>query len=101
MEFNLFVTNLYYRYAYSGVPVVITDGMLNWTATHVFSFDFFKHIYSSDSPALDSFHNNCQFFPYKTEFKNLRQVLNMSSKRANLESGSAPWYIGWLDTFSL
>ena len=30
------------RYAYTGRPVVIKDGMRNWTAPEVFSFDFFK-----------------------------------------------------------
>ncbi len=30
------------KYAYSGVPVVITDGMKNWTAPEFFNFTFFK-----------------------------------------------------------
>ncbi len=30
------------KYAYSGVPVVITDGMKNWTAPEYFNFTFFK-----------------------------------------------------------
>jgi len=77
--------------------------MLNWTATDVFSFDFFKNIYPDDSPALDSFDSDCQFFPYKTKFKNLREVLNMSPERARLENGSHFWYIGWYESiqFSL
>ncbi|CAG2164130.1 unnamed protein product [Oppiella nova] len=62
-------------YAYSGVPVVITDAMVNWTATEVFSFEYFKNIYPNESPALDNYDRNCQFFPYKTQFKRLREII--------------------------
>lgn len=83
------------RYAYSGRPVVIVDGAKNWTATDIFSWEFFKSIYSEDSPALENQEQHCQFFPYKTEFRNLREVFNMSEERAHMKAGSSPWYIGW------
>ncbi|XP_066962001.1 uncharacterized protein [Macrobrachium rosenbergii] len=81
------------RYAYSGRPVVVTDGQKNWSARNTFSFAFFKSIYSDDSPVLENFERTCQFFPYQTEFRNLRQVFNMSEARANMHGD--PWYIGW------
>ncbi|XP_064122537.1 uncharacterized protein LOC135226756 [Macrobrachium nipponense] len=81
------------RYAYSGRPVVVTDGQQNWSARNTFSFAFFKSIYSEDSPVLENFERTCQFFPYQTEFRNLRQVFNMSEARANMHGD--PWYIGW------
>ena len=83
------------KYAYSGQPVVIIDAMQNWTATRVFSFDFFKGIYSEDSPALNGIAENCQFFPYQTEFEKLGEVFNMSEDRAAMKADSKPWYIGW------
>lgn len=82
-------------YAYTGVPVIIEDGTLNWTAPEVFSFDFFKEIYKEGSQALDNQERHCQFFPYKTSFNSLSEVMQMSSKRARMEDGSEPWYIGW------
>ncbi|CAI9720833.1 Hypothetical predicted protein [Octopus vulgaris] len=82
-------------YAYSGRPVIITDGMKNWTALDVFSFEFFKGIYSEDSPALSSSERNCQFFPYQTKFKNLGEVFQMDPARVDLTDSSNPWYIGW------
>ncbi|XP_067651644.1 uncharacterized protein [Haliotis asinina] len=82
-------------YAYSARPVVITDGMKNWTATEKFSFSFFKNIYKEGSPALENVENNCQFFPYKTSFKNLGEVFQMDEERATMKDGSQPWYIGW------
>ncbi|XP_069939978.1 uncharacterized protein [Cherax quadricarinatus] len=81
------------RYAYSGRPVVITDGQRNWTAPSTFSFDFFKSIYADDSPVLENFERDCQFFPYQTEFRNLRHVFNMTHERVEMRGD--PWYIGW------
>jgi len=85
------------KYAYTGRPVVITDGMKNWTAVKTFSFEFFKSIYSPDSPVFEETEGgtNCQFFPYKTNFKNLSEVFQMSEERIRMKDGSEPWYIGW------
>jgi len=82
------------RYAYSGRPVIITDAMANWSALQSFSFEFFRGIYSNNSPALVS-NEDCQFFPYESGFHNLSEVFHMTSERANLHSDSEPWYIGW------
>lgn len=82
-------------YAYSGVPVVIADGTQNWTAPDYFSFEFFKELYKEGSQALENQERNCQFFPYKSNFFNLGEVMSMSQKRARMEDGSEPWYIGW------
>ena len=83
------------KYAYTGVPVIIEDGTLNWTAPETFSFDFFREVYSEGSQALENHERNCQFFPYKTSFNNLAEVLQMNRERARMEDGSEPWYIGW------
>lgn len=83
------------KYAYSGVPVVITDATKNWTALAAFSFEFFRDIYADDSPVLTMSESNCQFFPYKTSFHNLSEVFHMSDARAQMTGGSEPWYIGW------
>ena len=75
-------------FAYTGRPVVIVDGAANWTAMKEFSFSFFKDLYQRQR-------SNCQFFPYQTEFRNLHEVFNMSEDRAQLKSGTPPWYVGW------
>lgn len=82
-------------YAYSGRPVVVVDGAKNWTAPKIFSFEFFKGIYSENSPALESKGYNCQFFPYQTEFANLAEVFQMDPERIKNTDHSKPWYIGW------
>lgn len=83
------------KYAYTGRPVVITDGAKNWSAPEVFSFKYFKELYPEGSPVLKNMKENCQFFPYKTSFQNLGEVFEMSEARANLQDGQSPWYIGW------
>ncbi|XP_035718637.1 armadillo repeat protein deleted in velo-cardio-facial syndrome-like isoform X4 [Vespa mandarinia] len=75
------------RYAYSGRPVIIMDAMTNWTATKIFSYSFFKSLYGGEQAG-------CQFFPYKTEFRSLLDVFNMSQSRSLLEAGTKPWYVG-------
>ncbi|KAI4483605.1 PREDICTED: uncharacterized protein LOC106790905 [Polistes canadensis] len=76
------------RYAYSGRPVVIMDAMTNWTAPKIFSYSFFKSLYEGEQAG-------CQFFPYKTEFRSLQDVFNMSTSRSLLQAGTKPWYVGW------
>ncbi|KAI5699940.1 hypothetical protein M8J75_011431 [Diaphorina citri] len=79
------------NYAYDGVPVVITDAMKNWTAQKVFDYHFFKDLYAESD--LDA--SQCQFLPYKSGFADMYDFLSMEPKRANLEEGSKPWYVGW------
>lgn len=88
------------RYAYSARPVIVTDAMDDWAALKAFSFEFFRRIYTDDSPVLTS-DSNCQFFPYKTDFKNLSEVFQMSDDRARMSDGSEPWYIGWSNCDSI
>lgn len=82
------------NYISTGKPVVITDGARGWTALETFSFDFFKDLYTS-SDHEEPTQSNCQFFPYKTEFKSLEEALNMNTARARLSEGERSWYIGW------
>nr|XP_027203789.1 bifunctional arginine demethylase and lysyl-hydroxylase psr-1-like [Dermatophagoides pteronyssinus] len=81
------------RYAYTKVPVVITDAMVNWSAPHVFNFDFFKRLYHDHHDHRKR--KNCQFFPYRTEFRSLDEVFEMHPLRSNYTPGTKPWYIGW------
>lgn len=90
---NISPKHFFETYAYTGRPVVIEDGMTNWTAHKYFSFHYFKQIYSADSPVMKGNDPQCQFFPYKTSFNSLQEVFQMPEKDANMEG--KPWYIGW------
>lgn len=90
---NISPTDFEELYASKGRPVVVTDGTAQWSAIDTFSFDFFKALYRNTSDG-DS-RTECQFFPYKTEFRSLEEALNMSDERARLDANTKPWYIGW------
>ncbi|XP_039250641.1 bifunctional arginine demethylase and lysyl-hydroxylase JMJD6-like [Styela clava] len=81
------------KYAFSMQPVLIKDGQDGWTARNHFSFEFFRDVYKEGSKALEKVKNDCQFFPYQTEFADLGEMLNMTSARA--EGKEKPWYVGW------
>lgn len=50
-------------YAYNARPVVVTDATVNWTASDVFDFWYFKDVY--ESSLSDGEQLNCQFFPVR------------------------------------
>lgn len=81
------------KFAYNGKPVIITDATKNWTALEVFDFWYFKNVYENSRKYQKKM--NCQFFPYKTEFKSLLEALSIPEDRVNYESGTKPWYFGW------
>lgn len=83
------------KYAYTGVPVLVKNATKSWTAMSNFSYHFFKDIYTNTKGALESVEEECQFFPYKTEFETLSDLFNISDARANFSEGEKPWYIGW------
>lgn len=95
IEENITTEKFMEKYAYSGLPVLIKNATQSWTAMSNFSFHFFKDLYTNTKGALESVEDECQFFPYKTEFETLAEVFNISDARANFSEGEKPWYIGW------
>lgn len=83
------------QFAYTARPVIITDATINWTASQVFDFWYFQHLYRTAEASGDTTATNCQFFPYKTTFKSLREALSMPNERVNYASDTEPWYFGW------
>ncbi|XP_071504591.1 uncharacterized protein [Diadema antillarum] len=81
------------KHAYTARPALVLEGgTKDWTALDVFSFHFFRDLYRNTENALDS-QENCQFFPYITNFDSFEHFLNMSEERAALKGD--PWYVGW------
>ncbi|XP_072384835.1 bifunctional arginine demethylase and lysyl-hydroxylase JMJD6 [Diabrotica undecimpunctata] len=86
--------DFYEMYNRPAKPVVIIDAVEDWPASKTFNFQFFKSLYENIRPD-EGVRRNCQFFPYKTEFKSLSEVFKMSDSRANMVPGEKPWYVGW------
>lgn len=83
------------KYAYTAVPVLIKEATKNWTAMDNFSFEFFRGLYRNVSDGFKVTEEECQFFPYKTEFETLEEAFNMSDDRAQFKQGEKSWYFGW------
>ncbi|KAK3755907.1 hypothetical protein QZH41_019433 [Actinostola sp. cb2023] len=81
------------EYAYNGRPAVITDAAKTWSAVEVFNFTFLKDLYDSSDGSYQVNEDECQFFPYKTNFTSLKEAFNMSKERADMKG--EPWYFGW------
>ena len=83
------------RFAYNSVPVLVKQATNGWSALDTFSFQYFKHLYTTTHDALEITEEECQFFPYDTEFMTLRDAFNMSDERAAFKPGERHWYFGW------
>lgn len=92
---NLSHSEFMAKYAFTGRPVVVTDGTKDWSASDHFNFQFFKKLYKRNSPNLSGEGGEeCQFFPYRTDFETLGDVFQMPAEMRDGVSGK-PWYIGW------
>lgn len=82
------------KYAYTGIPVIVTDGTSTWSSLKTFDFWYFKEIYEEARKRTNK-PMNCQFFPYKTGFKSFSEAMSIPVERVNYEPGTDPWYFGW------
>ena len=84
------------RHAYTGHPILVRGSTDHWSARNTFSFDFFRRIYTEIPDAYESVENECQFFPFKTEFSRLSEVFSMPEERVRMSGHNwKTWYIGW------
>ncbi|XP_076452809.1 uncharacterized protein LOC143288316 isoform X2 [Babylonia areolata] len=90
-ERNLSAERFYQRYAFTGRPVLVKGATANWTAMNHFSFRFFRDLYQKTTGSLDTIEEDCQFFPYNTEFLTLAQALDMPEDRADFQPGQPSW----------
>lgn len=82
-------------HAYSSRPIVVKNAAANWPASRIFNIPFFRTIYENFPDAYRSIDEECQFLQFKSNFEYLRDVLQMSDKRAAKHSGEESWYVGW------
>ncbi|XP_041780351.1 uncharacterized protein LOC121597995 [Anopheles merus] len=80
-------------YAYRGGPVIVTDATVNWTAVESFDFWFFKRVYETHGSGPRA--ERCQFFPYQTGFRDIREAFSLPESRVRYDPGTEPWYFGW------
>lgn len=82
-------------YAYSSKPMIVRGAASHWLAAKVFSLQFFRSVYDSIPGAYESIDEDGQFLHFRSDFNSLREVFDMSERRAMNLPGEEPWYIGW------
>ena len=82
-------------YAYSSRPMIVKSAASHWPAANVFDLKFFRNLYESIDGAYESVEEECQFLHFKSNFAELRQVLEMNEGRALNRDGEDSWYVGW------
>uniref|UniRef100_A0A6E8VTW5 Cupin-like domain-containing protein n=2 Tax=gambiae species complex TaxID=44542 RepID=A0A6E8VTW5_ANOCL len=90
---NVSPTEFARDYAYRGGPVIVTDATVNWTAVESFDFWFFKRVYETHGSGPRA--ERCQFFPYQTGFRDIREAFSLPESRVRYDPGTEPWYFGW------
>lgn len=113
------------KYAYSGVPIIITDAINDWSGLYTFNFDFFKELYSNlaqkeyrkrqskieldrknSSLILETFNSIIETDNQRAEskltcqffpYKTAFQNLMQVFEMKSLKNGKweKPWYVGW------
>ena len=102
------------KYAYNGRPLLIHNATDGWKASESFNLPFLKEVFRPHaeklaeklsfsliesneklSPEDTRLLEMCQFFPYRTEFTNLAEFLNISEAR----SLAHDYYVGWSNCF--
>jgi hypothetical protein len=81
------------HYAHSSQPVVVVRAALHWSAMQVFSYDYFRNLYSTFPDAIDADTSKGQFFSYNSNIRNLKELFDLPSERAAMTTER--WYIGW------
>ena len=84
-------------YAYTGRPLVIQNTIKHRKAFTNFNVTFFQQLltrFQNDENQFD-----CQFFPYKTNFKTVFEAFHASFNVPNFQEKSQFWYIGWANCY--
>jgi len=76
--------------AYSSRPIIIRNGGRGMKVP--FSFVQLKSIFESETNGVDTVSDECQFLPFRSPFKSLREAFSLISASATWEE---PWYVGW------
>ena len=90
---NLSKDNFIRNYAYTSKPILVVGAVSNWSALDVFSYDYFKSIYTNAPESLTEDTKYGQFFSYSSDIKDLKELFSLPSDVAAMKKEK--WYIGW------
>lgn len=65
----------------------------DWPARERLTFQYIKSLYNSNPDILESFNDECQFLPFKSNFASLKDFLEMPEPQE--KSGNPSYYVGF------
>ena len=90
---NLSIDEFVHKYAYSGIPIIVTDATDDWRARKLFTYSYFKDLYAENPKSLEEDTKEGQFFTYRSDLDDLYDLFTLPEERAALRGKK--WYIGW------
>lgn len=90
---NTTVASFLEQYAYSSRPVLMKGAAKGWPAAQLFSYEYFRQLYSQRPEAILRDGDEGQFFAYSSDVRRLDEFMNMTGDQAAMRTGK--WYIGW------
>lgn len=90
---NLSIEDFVHKYAYTGVPIIVTDATSRWRARKLFTYNYFKELYADNPQSLEDDTKEGQFFTYRSDLDDLYDLFTLPEERAALRGKK--WYIGW------
>lgn len=75
-------------------PIILKRAVAHWTTADTLNFTHLRRLYRRNgADALRTFHDDCQFLNFQSNFLTLERFFAMSDARA--ETGQPPWYVGF------
>ncbi|XP_003382910.1 PREDICTED: uncharacterized protein LOC100641282 [Amphimedon queenslandica] len=84
------------NHATSLQPVLMKGAASNWPAMSIFSYEYFKGLYTKNPEAVTHDREEGQFFPYSSGIFTLDEFLSLDNETASFKGKK--WYIGWSTT---
>ena len=90
---NISIMEFMKQYAFTLQPVLMKGAASDWPAINLFSYDYFKKLYSEKPDSIENDVQEGQFFAYSSGIRSLNEFMLISSEVAALQKQK--WYIGW------
>lgn len=90
---NISVQKFMNEYAFKMQPVLIKGAASDWPAMNLFSYKYFKQLYSEKPESMDFDEEDGQFFAYSSGINSLNEFMALSDEAAAMKKKK--WYIGW------
>ena len=90
---NISIMEFMKQYAFTLQPVLMKGAASDWPAMKLFSYKYFKKLYSRKPDAIVNDIEEGQFFSYSSDIHGLDEFMLLTSEVAALKKEK--WYIGW------